>query len=663
MLQRTWGNFFNFYFPVGASLLVCWSFVLTVGSLLVIHWYKWKRLRWMRWLEREREREREILEGKIMVEESKNQDKFSLSPSPSSLSSSLSSDNRETSREQHVHSGDESVDVHVDVNNHGESDLTNENVNNGSVSVLNDNDNDHVVNVSSRSRSRMMMTMNGERESNNGKLGVSVWQEQEMDSMFERSDHRRRFWWRCVQRYRTACLYVFHLFLQLLPALFIPIIANQFSTVNCYNHYLIAIDELESDTTVVCRSNWTLRFLNLVSFLVFVPLFLLCTTYFFEWRPEQPHICARSHTRFDTFVYCAVFTCVFAVSFMEPLFVLVTLYEFLIVMLIVMLHIFSMVYYKKIINLMITVFTFMLMFATVIALLMATFMTLTQIYHYSQDNYPGLILFVCCFLSIISGAILTFLRYHVIGVLVNDPVALAFWTNLLQQRHLATNEIVVPRSSFEVELSTRSMSKVSNIFYKPATSERERLERWLEVDRVEEMFRNSMDSLHHSSPFVFLSFATFKIHLDPPQRERSMAGLDIDDNDGDNDDDEEEADRDPDLNPSNWATAKFMLNALSIRLQRHSTSRQVLAWLLDLRCSYYVRWKYWEDHNFEEMLRIARQRGEELARSAIEQQQATPPSAQQAQRTVDAVQSDGGAQNGIASESSIAIAVNQPNNS
>jgi len=436
--------------------------------------------------------------------------------------------------------------------------------------------------------------------------------EQEDQSYDFENDPRIGRRWRWIAKYRLVCLYVFHIFIQIMPAIFIPIVTAQLSTANCFNHYIIAIDDLESDTTSVCRSTWVLKVLNIVSFFVFTPLFMLISFYFYEWRPEQPNVCGKAHSRYDSLVYLGVFTCVFATAFMESWIIIVSLYEFLIVMLIVMLHIFTMVYYKKLVNLMLTVFTFTLMFASVIAILMGTFMSLTQTFHYSQDNYPGLIMFVCCFLSIISGAILTFLRYHVIGVLVNDPVALAFWNNLLQQRHMTANEIIVPRSSLEVELAIRSMSKASNVFYTPPRTERERLDRWLEVDRVEEMFRNAMDSIHHSSPFVYLSFATFKIHLDPPQREQSLFSLD----------EEASADAsplitDPELNAGNWTTAKYMLSALSNRIQRQSPFQKFLSWFIDLRLAYYVRWRYWEDNKLEESLQILRQRGQELARNGL----------------------------------------------
>jgi hypothetical protein len=222
-----------------------------------------------------------------------------------------------------------------------------------------------------------------------------------------------------------------------------------------------------------------------------------------------------------------------------------------------------------------------------------------------------------------SGAILTFLRYHVIGILVNDPGALLFWSNVFQQRHIASNEIIVPRSAFEVELATRSIARVANPFFIPRRSN-DGMDQWLEVDRVEEMFRNAMDSIHHSSPFVYISFVTFKLHLDPLQRSHESS---VNDETSDRD----VIDIDPNLNPANWATSKHLLSVLLAAHDDMNKFMNLLSWFIDLRMVFYVRYSYWiKNHMDEAQEQLRRNREREQ-----QQQHAVPAQVEEENRSTD----------------------------
>lgn len=418
---------------------------------------------------------------------------------------------------------------------------------------------------------------------------------------------------------RTICLSIFHIILQLLPALFIPVLTAQFSTANCGLHYMIAIDALESDTTSACHSALPLTIFNAFSFMVFLPLFFFCTFVFFEWRPEQPNVCGKSHTRFDFLLYLGLFACVFCSSFMGNLLIFAGFIEFIIVLVLMVLHLFTLSYYKQFMNLIVTSALFILIFSTVVSILTSTFMVFSPLFYYSQDNFSGLILFACTFFAIFAGSILTFLRYHIIAILVNDPTALLFWNNLLNQRHITPNDIIVPRSAFEVELTTRTITRVSSPFYVPPRTERETIERMLEVDRVEDLFCNSMDSVHHSSPYVYLSFATFKIHLDPLQRERNT--LNTLNATGEPSTNEAQVNTmeyiDPELNAANWAVVKHLLGVLAARTNRLGKFARFVSWFIDIRLAYFIRYTYWKRNRLEERLQQLREEVERRDRKSV----------------------------------------------
>jgi hypothetical protein len=112
-------------------------------------------------------------------------------------------------------------------------------------------------------------------------------------------------------------LILFHILLQLLPALYIPVLSSQLSSANCSVHYIQAIDGLESDTSNACHNSLLLRILNVISFIVFIPAFFFSVSTFYEWRPDQPNMCGKSHARYDVLVYSGIFFSVIFTSFLE----------------------------------------------------------------------------------------------------------------------------------------------------------------------------------------------------------------------------------------------------------------------------------------------------------------------------------------------------------
>jgi hypothetical protein len=144
-------------------------------------------------------------------------------------------------------------------------------------------------------------------------------------------------------------------------------------------------------------------------------------------------------------------------------------------------------------------------------------MVFFNLFYYFYSEFPGMALLGCTSMSLGIGATITVLRLHVIRILVTDPRLLLF------MHTLNPNDVVVPRGEFEVEMANRTVDWVSgfhrsltlNSDHRGQTEDeiRQQMHEMQCIDRVDEMYKNAIDHIHCRSIYVYLSYATFLIHV------------------------------------------------------------------------------------------------------------------------------------------------------
>lgn len=269
-----------------------------------------------------------------------------------------------------------------------------------------------------------------------------------------------------------------------------------------------------------CYSNALNVIIALISLFLILPFILLSTfiaTTCHEWRMDLGNVSAKPHYRYDLMNYVLLSFLIIITNQFESLPVIPIFMDFICILFLIVLHVYYMVYYKTMINILISSCLFSLLFASMISLLVATFMVFFNLFYYFYTEFPGSALMGCAFLSLGIGAIVTIARLYVIRMLVTDPRSLFF------MHTLHPNDVVVPRGEFEVEMANRTIGWICG-FHQSLTltadhrgqSEAEIRQQMYEmqcIDRVDEMYKNAIDHVHNTSIYVYLSYATFLIHV------------------------------------------------------------------------------------------------------------------------------------------------------
>lgn len=129
-------------------------------------------------------------------------------------------------------------------------------------------------------------------------------------------------------------------------------------------------------------------------------------------------------------------------------------------------HIYYMQFYKTVVNQVVLVFLFSLLFACMDGVLISTFMILFSGFSNFISPFAGFILVTGFIVSIPIGVMLPRLRVSVMGFMIHDPSPLQRMLYQLQE-----NEVLVPRGDFEVEMAARIIRWVSGVsLLDPGTS-------------------------------------------------------------------------------------------------------------------------------------------------------------------------------------------------
>ncbi|KAL0485184.1 tmcB, partial [Acrasis kona] len=386
--------------------------------------------------------------------------------------------------------------------------------------------------------------------------------------------------YRFKTRRRGFFMYIYHLHSQILPALFIPTISGFLNTTTCYNAGIHSFETLPES----CFS-FPNVFLPLISFIMLAPFlvsFAIITNTCFEWRMDVGNVCARPHSRFDASVYVVAGLMTAVTTYFEFVPIVSQFFNFASLLLIIVLHVYFMTFYKTLTNALTSIMLFVCLFASMVSIMIATFMLFFESANYFDSEFPNSVVLSCSLLSLGLGYGITALRLYVINVLVTDPRPLMFF------QRLNPNDVVVPRGEFEVEMADRTVDWVAGFHASLTTQDdapsreqgeqhvRIQLHEMRSIDRVDEMYKNAIDHIHSTSVFVFLSYATFLIHV-ARQRGRALHLLET--------------------------------------IEHHYS----ILWM-DFRMHFYVRRKYWLEVVFPEMDRLEDDRRQR--RQEQQQQQA-----------------------------------------
>ncbi|KAL9642687.1 hypothetical protein ABK040_009766 [Willaertia magna] len=284
-------------------------------------------------------------------------------------------------------------------------------------------------------------------------------------------------------------------FIKILPILFIPIITIFMSSIKSMNIILI--------------------FTGFLLFIPFITLSLFFLTFIYEWRFDTNNLMAKSHTRLDFLLFYIISLIVCFHTLFEDYSLIIFFFDFvdfILILIIIACFIFFMSFYKNATNIVNNSFLLGSVFVIMISTLMTVFKTFVPSMKHASQSIPELSIIACLFLSMIGGNWILKFRITLLEILVSEESRILYF--LYHHR----NDVIVPKGEFEVEMSIRTIGWVSNfieskVVGRPQVASQDelrlRLSEMMQIDRVDEMFKNSIDNCHMSSPFVILSYAQF----------------------------------------------------------------------------------------------------------------------------------------------------------